>query len=1055
MLRWIVGSSLKFRFLVVALSAALMFFGVQQLRHTEVDVFPEFAPPKVEVQTPALGLSASEVESLVTIPLEMTLNGVPGLDTIRSRSVEQLSSIELIFEPGSDLLTARQHVAERIALVTPGLPTWASPPFMIQPLSATSRVLKIGLTSSDPDVDLIDMSMASYWTIRTRLLQVPGVANVPIWGERLEMLQVQIDPDRLTEHDVSQEEVLTVTADALDSGLMQFSDGNYIGRGGFLDGATSRVGVQYVLPFTGASDLANLPVTTRGGETVTLGDVADLRRDHQPLVGDAVINDGPGLMLIVEKLPWANTLDVTRGVEEALDELAPGLPGMAIDSEIFRPATFIEDSISNLSSAIWFGAVLMILMLCLFLYEWRTALISVVAIPLSLVAAGLVLHATGATINTMILAGMVIALGDIVDDAIIGVENVVRRLRQHREAGTGVPTGRVILEASLEVRSAIVYATLIEVIAIAPIFMLEGLSGAFFRPLATAYALALGASMVVALTVTPAMSLILFRNPRSLMQRRSPLVPPLQRGYEAVLSRIVRRPRRAYAAVALATVAGILALPLLGSSLLPTFKERDFLMHWLTKPGTGQPEMYRISREANEELLTIPGVRNAGSHIGQALLMDEVVGIDFGENWVSVDPAVDYDDTLESIHEVVDGYPGLYRDVLTYLKERIREVLTGSSEAITIRIYGPNLEELRTQADEVNEVLAGIPGVIENHVESQEDIPQVRVTVDLDAAEGHGLKPGDVRRAASQLVAGEEAGDIFAGGKAYDVQVWSVPQSRQNLTDVENLLIDTPDGERVQLQDVADVEVVAVPNIIHHENLSRSIDVGANIDGSRDLGSVVAEVEAGLAQEMEWPAETYAEMLGEYTERQAATNRLNLFAVAAAVGIFLLLQASFGSWRLATLSFLTLPIALVGGVIAAFLTGGVVSLGSLVGFFTVLGIVARNGIMLISHYQHLERFEEVPFGPGLVIQGARERLVPILMTVLTTGLALIPLIVTGSVPGQEIEHPMAIVILGGLVTATLLNLFVVPSLYLRFARPMTSAPPPPASEPVPEPSPAA
>jgi CzcA family heavy metal efflux pump len=1054
MLRWIVGSSLKFRFLVVALSAALMFFGVQQLRHTEVDVFPEFAPPKVEVQTPALGLSASEVESLVTIPLEMTLNGVPELDTIRSRSVEQLSSIELIFEQGTDLLTARQHVAERIALVTPGLPTWASPPFMIQPLSATSRVLKIGLTSSDPDVDLIDMSMASYWTIRTRLLGVPGVANVPIWGERLEMLQVQIDPVRLTEHDVSQEEVLTVTADALDSGLMQFSEGNYIGRGGFMDGATSRVGVQYVLPFTGASDLANLPVTTRGGETITLSQVADLKRDHQALVGDAVINDGPGLMLIVEKLPWANTLDVTRGVEQALEELAPGLPGMEIDSSIFRPATFIEDSIRNLSSAIWFGAILMILMLCLFLYEWRTALISVVAIPLSLVTAGLVLHGTGATINTMILAGMVIALGDIVDDAIIGVENVVRRLRQHREAGTGVPTGKVILEASLEVRNAIVYATLIEVIAIAPIFMLEGLSGAFFRPLATAYALALGASMIVALTVTPAMSLILFRNPRSLMQRRSPLVPPLQRGYEAVLRRIVHRPRRAYAAVAVATVAGVLALPLLGSALLPTFKERDFLMHWLTKPGTGQPEMYRISREANEELLTIPGVRNAGSHIGQALLMDEVVGIDFGENWVSVDPAVDYDDTLASIHEVVDGYPGLYRDVLTYLKERIREVLTGSSEAITIRIYGPDLEELREQADEVNEVLAGIPGVIENHVESQEDIPQVRVTVNLDEAEGHGLKPGDVRRAASQLIAGEEAGDIFAGGKAYDVQVWSVPESRQNLTDVENLLIDTPDGDRVRLQDVADVEIVAVPNIIHHENLSRSIDVGANIDGSRDLGSVVADLQRGLAEEMAWPPETYAELLGEHTERQAAATRLNIFAVAAALGIFLLLQASFGSWRLATLSFLTLPIALVGGVIAAFLTGRVVSLGSLVGFFTVLGIVARNGIMLISHYQHLERFEEVPFGPGLVIRGAKERLVPILMTVLTTGLALIPLIVTGSIPGQEIEHPMAIVILGGLVTATLLNLFVVPSLYLRFARPMASALPP-APEPAPEPSPAA
>ena len=1034
MLRWIVGSSLKFRYLVVALAAALMFFGVQQLAHTQVDVFPEFAPPKVEVQTPSLGLSASEVEELVTIPLEQTLNGVPGLATIRSKSVEQLSSIEMIFETGTDLLTARQHVAERIAIVTPQLPTWASPPFMIQPLSATSRVVKIGLTSTDPDLDLMDMSMAAYWKIRARLLRVPGVANVPIWGERLEMLQVQVDPERLRKHGVTTEDVLSVTSSALDSGLMQFTEGNYIGRGGFLDMPQKRMGVQYVLPIVAAEDLANIPIETDSGKTVRLSDVADLVRDHQPLIGDAVINDGPGLMLIVEKLPWANTLDVTRGVEAALDELKPGLPGMAIDSTIFRPATFIEESIDNLSTAILIGAVLMILMLCAFLYEWRTALISVVAIPLSLVAAGLVLHVRGATINTMILAGMVIALGDIVDDAIIDIENVVRRLRQHRKEGSGKSTGRVILEASLEVRSAIVYATLIEVVAIAPIFMLQGLSGAFFRPLATSYALALLASMVVALTVTPAMSMIFFRKPESLRHRESPLVPPLQRAYQAILQRIVYRPKRAYVAVGLTTVMGLAALPLLGQSLLPSFKERDFLMHWLTKPGTGQPEMYRISRDANAELLTIPGVRNAGSHIGQALLMDEVVGIDFGENWISVDPSVDYDETLDKVQEVVDGYPGLYRDVLTYLKERIREVLTGSSEAITIRIYGPDLETIREQAEEVNEVLGSIPGVIENHVETQEDIPQVRVTVDLEAAQGFGLKPGDVRRVASQLIAGEEAGDIFQGGQARDVQVWSIPSTRENLTDVRNLLIDTPAGEYIQLNEVAEVEVVPVPNIIKHEDLSRSIDVGANIDDSRDLGSVVADLENRLDEEIGWPAETYSEMLGEYTERQTASNRLNTFAIAAAIGIFLLLQASFGSWRLAALSFLTLPIALVGGVIAAYLTGGVISLGSLVGFFTVLGIVARNGIMLISHYQHLERFEGIPFGPELVLQGARERLVPIMMTVLTTGLALIPLIISGSIPGQEIEYPMAIVILGGLISATLLNLFVVPSLYLRFAK---------------------
>jgi CzcA family heavy metal efflux pump len=1033
MLKWIVGSSLKYRFLVMAMAGGLMFFGAQQLSHTAVDVFPEFAPPRVEVQTPSLGLSASEVESLVTVPLEQSLAGIPGLDELRSTSVEGLSSILLIFERDTDLLTARQLVSERIGLVAPTLPTWSSPPFMIQPLSSTSRVMKIGLTSADPDLDLIDMSMVAYWKIRARLLRVPGVANVPIWGERLEMLQVQIDPARLQQHGVTVENVMNATADALEAGLLQYSEGHVIGTGGWVEDNGERLSVRHVPAIVEPGDLAQVPLRSNGSGTVQIGDVAELVRDHQPLLGDGVINDGPGLMLIVEKLPWANTLDVTRGVEDALAELEPGLPGFAIDAAIFRPATFIEEAISNLSKAILMGAILMILMLSLFLYEWRTALISVVAIPLSLVVAGLVLHARGATINTMILAGFVIALGDIVDDAIIDIENVVRRLRQHRAEGGSRSTARVILDASLEVRSAIVYATLLEIVAIIPIFTLTGLSGAFFRPLATSYALALLASMFVALTVTPALSLIFFKNPRSLQHRESPAVPPLKRAYRGVLEPIVNNPKGAYAAVGAITVVGVVLTPFLGQSLLPDFKERDFLMHWLTRPGTGQVEMVRITEEVNRELLTIPGVLNAGSHIGQALLMDEVVGIDFGENWVSVDPAVDYDETVAAIQATVDGYPGLYRDVQTYLKERIREVLTGSSEPITVRVFGSDLQTLRDKADEVNEILGRIPGVKENHVEHQLDIPQIKIEVDLASAKRYGIKPGDVRRAAARLIAGEEAGDLFRGGKAYDVQVWSTPATRDSLTAVQNLLIDTPSGHYVTLSQVADVDVVPVPNKIQHQDLFRSLDVGANLDGARDLGSVVSDLETAL-EAIDWPAGFRAELLGEFTERQAATQRLWTFAAVAAVGVFLLLQASFTNGRLALLAFLTLPIALVGGVIAASFSGGVLSLGSLVGFFTVLGIVARNGIMLISHYQHLEEFEGMPFGKDLVLRGAEERLIPISMTVLTTGLALVPLIIGGEIPGQEIEYPMAIVILGGLITATLLNLFVVPSLYLRFAK---------------------
>ena len=1028
-MRRVVGWSLRFRFLVVAMATAMMVFGIGQVSDMPVDVFPEFAPPRVEVQTACLGLSAAEVESLVTIPLEQALNGLPGLDVMRSKSVEQLSSVELIFKPGTDLIQARQLVQERLATVTPTLPTWAQPPFMMQPLSATSRTLKIGLSSKN--LSLIDLSELTRWTIRPRLMSVPGVANVAVWGQRNRMLHVMVEPERLAANGLSLNQLMTATADAFDAGLLKFANGSTVGTGGFIDTPNQRLAIRHLQPIVGPGDLAQVAVGERDGRTVRVADVAEIVEGHQPLIGDAIINDGPGLMLIVEKFPWANTLEVTQGVEQALEALRPALTGVEVDSSIFRPATFIEMSIDNLSMALLIGCLLVVLVLALFLFEWRSALISLVAIPLSLMAAGIVLYLRGTTINTMVLAGFVIAVGVVVDDAIIDIENIVRRLRQHRREGSTRSTASIILDSSLEVRSAIVYATLIDVVALLPVFLIGGLSGAFFQPLATSYALAVLASMLVALTVTPALALMLLRK-APIERRESPFVRWLHRGYQAILSRIVVRPRLTFAAVGLVVLLGLSVVPELGQSLLPSFKERDFLMHWVTTPSTSHPEMNRISTQASRELRSIPGVRNFGAHIGQAMTADEVVGMHFGENWISVDPAADYDATLEKVQEVVDGYPGLYRDVQTYLKERIREVLTGASEAVTVRIYGPDLKLLRAKADEVKEALSGINGLVDLHVELQDEVPQIDVTVNLAAAKRHGIKPGDVRRAAAALMASEEVNDTYRQGKIFDVRIWGTPETRHSLSSIRNLLIDAPTGGQVRLDDVADVEIAPTPNIIKRENVSRRIDVGGNVRG-RDLGAIVADVERAL-QTVEFPREYHPELLGEYAERQAAQTRLFGFGIAAVIAIFLLLQASFGSVRLAALSFLALPSALVGGVLAAFVSGGVISLGSLVGFFTVLGIAARNGIMMINHYQHLERYEGEPFGPGLVLRGARERLSPILMTALATGLALVPLWLAGDIPGHEIEHPMAVVILGGLVTSTLLNLFVVPVIYLRFGK---------------------
>jgi CzcA family heavy metal efflux pump len=1032
-MRWIVQTSLRYRYLVVFIAVVLMVFGITRLSNSSVDVFPEFAPPKVEIQTLSLGLAPDSVEELVTVPLEQALVGLPGLDVMRSRSVADLSQIVLIFEPGTDLVFARQLVAERMATVT--LPTWAAPPVMIQPLSSTSRVMKIGISSKE--IDMMDLSMIAYWKIRSRLLDVPGVANAPIWGERIKMLQVQVDMERMQAYDVTLEQVMDTTADALDVGLLFYSEGASVGTGGFIEPPNQRLGIRSVLTINSPEDLAKIPIydRTKPDDTpLLLGDIGDVVWGTWPLFGDAVINGGPGLMMIVEKLPWANTLDVTRGVEAAIAEMQPGLEGIDIDTTIFRPATFIEQSIDNLTESLLIGGVLVVIVLLFFLYEWRVALISATIIPLSLMASLLVLNLSGVTINVMTLAGLSIAIGAVVDDAIVDVENIVRRMRRLRKEGSTQSTASIILEASLEVRGAIVYASLIEVSALLPVFFLQGLSGAFFQPLATAYVVAGLVSPLIALTVTPAMVLILLSN-APIEHRQSPIIPWLHRVYDRVLAKTLHAPRLAYATIAVIVVAGMAVVPSLGQELLPSFKERDFLMHWITKPGTSHPEMWRITARACNELMTIPGVRNCGSHIGQAMMADEPYGIYFTENWISIDPSVDYDKTLARVQEAVDGYPGLIRDVQTYLKERIREVLTGSSDTIVVRIYGPELDVLRSKSDDVLAALKGIDGIVDLKKEAHVDVAQVNIEVDLVAAQHYGLKPGDIRRAAAFLLQGEEVGDLFVGGKTYDVNVWSTPASRDSMDDIKNLLIDTPDGGRVRLADVASVSIVAAPNVIEREGQSRKIDVSANVRG-RDLGSVASDVEDVL-EEFAFPIGYHAELFGEYAEREAAQEQLFLAGAVAVIAIFFLLVTSFKNLRLATLTFFTLPWALVGGLLAAFFTSGVLSLGSLVGLLTILGIATRNGIMMISHFQHLEEVEGESFGPELIQRGARERIAPIMMTALTTGLALVPLVIAGAIPGQEIEYPMAIVILGGLITSTLLNLLVVPALYLQFGKART------------------
>ena len=1019
-MRTLVSTALSLRWVVVALSVLLLVAGWQVIKTTPLDVFPEFSPILVEVQTEAPGLSTTEVESLITTPIENALNGVKGMKTMRSKSVLGLSSVVVIFADVTELMADRQLVQERLLTLTGQLPALARTPVILSPLSSTSRVLKIGVWSDA--LSQTEMTTLMRWSVRPRLMSIPGVANVAIWGQRDRQIHVLVDPDRLRDYRLTLAEVIRITQDA-----------TMPAAGGFVETPNQRLPVTHIPAVRTAEDLKNTPVAFRNGTPLLLSNVAEVTEGHQAPIGDAVINDRPGLLLIVEKQLGANTLEVTKHVEEAIEQLRPGMKGMELDTTIFRPATFIEMSLGNLRAALIWGCVLVAIILIFFLFEWRTALISLTAIPLSLITAALVLHWWGNTLNTMVIAGLAIALGEVVDDAIIDVENVLRRLRLNHALAQPQPAWRVVLEASLEVRSAVVYATIIVVLVFLPVFFLDGLAGTFFRPLALSYILAVSASLGVALIVTPALCLILLpKAGQAEAHHDTAVVRWLKGGYRRVLPTLLVHPR-----VVSATLAGTFlvtgaAVTRLGEEFLPNFQEYDFLMHWVEKPGTSLQAMQRITARASRELRAIPGVRNFGSHIGRAEVADEVVGPNFTELWISLDPSVPYAPTVARIQEVVDGYPGLTRDLLTYLKERIKEVLSGGSGAIVVRLYGPNLEVLRAKAAEVNDTISGIPGVTNLQVEQQVDVPQIEIRLRPDAAQRFGLTAGDVRRAAMTLVRGTKVGEVYEDQRIFDVAVWSAERSRNDILSLGNLLIDAPLGGKIPLRDVAEIRIAPTPNIIQHENASRKIDISCNVKG-RDLGSVAREIEQRV-RAMSFDPGYHPEMLGEYAARQAGQQRLFALSALSLVGILLVLYTDFRSPRLTTLVFVSLPFALVGGVVSVFFTGGVLSLGSLVGFVTVLGIAARNGVMLVSHYRHLQEHEGQPFSDELILRGAEERLVPILMTAAATALALLPIVIGGNKPGHEIEHPMAVVILGGLATSTLLNLFVLPVLSLRFAR---------------------
>ena len=1025
----LVGWSMRFRQLVLLVAFGLLVLGATQLRDMPADVLPEFTPPYVEVQTEALGLSAAEVEELITVPLEGDLlNGVAGIDVIRSESVAGLSRIVLVIEPGTDVMDARQLVQERLTQAH-ALPNVSKPPAMLQPLSSSSRVLMVGLRSDE--LSMIDLGLLARWTIRPRLLGVPGVANVAMWGQREHQLQVQVDPEQLATRGVSLEQIVSTTGNSQLVSPLSFLEGSTPGSGGFIDTPNQRLQVRHILPITTPAALAQVPVEGAEGDGLRLGDVTTIVEDHQPLIGDASVADSEGILLVVEKFPGANTLEVTRGVEDALAALGPGLAGVQVDSTIFRRANSIETAIDNLTLALLVGSLLLVLVLALFTFDWRTVVVAFVSIVLSVVTALLVLVMRGVGMNALLLAGLVLAVVVVVDDAIAAAENIRRRASREESPD-------VIADAVVEVRSPLLYATAILLLALVPVFLLEGASGAFFEPVAVSFALGVLASLAVALTVTPALSLLLLRNaPRA--RPDPPLTGRLKRRYRATLGRTLARPLPVAVGFGVFALLALAALPTLDRALVPGFKDLELVVRFDGAPGTSRPEMMRVTTRAGRELRDVPGVENVGAHVGRAVLADQISGINSGELWVTVDPDADYDETVDAVREVVEGYPGMEHELVTYSNERIRAVgalgdgnvtegsaglqaLTGEDEPVVVRVYGQDLDVLRERASEVRRELSSIDGVVAPSVENQPAEPTLEIEVDLEAAGRVGVSPGDVRRTAATLVQGIAVGSLFEEQKVFDVIVVGVPDVRASVTSVRDLLVETPSGRRVRLGEVADVRVAPAPVVIEREAASRRIDVAAGVEG-RDLDSVVGDVERRL-ESVEFPLEYHAEVLDESSERQAASRRVVGVAIAVAIGVFLLLQAAFGSWRLAAVFLLTLPFALSGGILAAFVAGESLSLGTLLGLFAILALALRHGVLLIEE-----------FGPGRdhVVRGAEARMTSIVMTAAAVAALMLPLAFLGGRPGLEILHPLAVVVLGGLVTSTLYTLLVVPALHARLA----------------------
>lgn len=1020
MLDYIIAFALRQRFLVIATTALVLVYGVKIIIDMPIDVFPDLNRPTVTIMTEAEGMAPEEVETLVSSPIEAAMNGLAGVIRVRSTSGIGLSVIYVEFDWSTENLVNRQMVNEKLTSLREQLPPKINP--SLAPISSImGEIMLVGLSSTV--VAPMDLRTLADWTVRPRLLSVPGVAQIISIGGGLKQYQIQVDPIKLSDYGITWEDVLSAAKSA----------GNN-STGGFSEDAHQEFLIRNIASPKSIQDLEDIVVTLKKGTPIFLKQVATVVIAPQTKRGDAGINGSPGVIMSIQKQPGANTVKLTAEIEKALGELKKSLPSEVEVHQLFRQANFIMAAIENVEEALRDGAILVTIVLFMFLLNFRTTAITLTAIPLSFVLTAVIFKLFGLTINTMTLGGLAVAIGELVDDAIVDVENVFRRLRENRQSEEPRNFLKVIFEASSEVRNSIVIATIIVVLVFIPLFSMGGIEGKLFVPLGIAYVVSILASLLVSLTVTPVLCAFLLPRAKVMEHEDGRFVRFLKNQDRRLLDIALSHPKPVIISCTIMVLVAALSTVFMGREFLPPFNEGTVTISLLSPPGTGLSESNRIGTIAEKLLLKIPEVVSVGRRTGRAEQDEHAEGVHSSEIDVDLkDSNRDRATILADLRSQLGQIPGIGVGVGQPISHRLDHLLSGVRAQIAVKIFGNDLPTLREQAERVRSLMASVQGTTDIQVEKMTLIPQIQIVPNKTKMAFSGLNPGHLSENLELAFQGLNVGQVFDGPRTFNINLRISEKVKSDLLLMERVPVDIAGGKKVPLGTLAEVRVGSGPNAINRENGQRRIVVSANTQG-RDLGSVVEDVQKVFADGLKLPEGYHITLGGQFESQVSAARTIGLLSMLSLAGIFAVLYLNFGSGWIAVQVMLNIPLALIGSVIAVFLSGGTFSVATLVGFVTLCGIASRNGIMMISHYLHLMAFEGEKFDREMIIRGSLERLVPVLMTALTAGLALIPLVIAADAPGKEILHPVAVVILGGLITSTLLDIVVTPAVFFAFGR---------------------